>query len=72
MLSRIFGESHMSVLSDKHNNKTFSESPPVSLIHCIKNILSYSSGKCRDSLTTADLSSTNGCSEFHLCTIFIH
>ena len=71
MLSRIFGEPLMSV-SNKHNHKTFSKSPLVSLVHCIENILSHSSGKWRDSLKIADLSSTNGCSEFDLCTIFIH
>ena len=58
--------------SNKYNYKTFSESPPGSLLHCIENILSHLSGKCRDSLTMAALSFTNGCSEFHLCTIFIH
>ena len=58
--------------NNKHNNKTFSKSPPTSLLHCIGNILSYSSGKRPDSLTMADLSFTNGCSRFHLCTIFIH
>ena len=46
--------------------------PPASLIHCIGNILSHSSGKWRDSLTMAALRFTNGCSEFHLCAIFIH
>ena len=68
MLSRIFGEPLTSI-SDKHNYKTFSKSPPASLVHCIENILGNSSGKCRDSQTTADMSCTNGCSEFHLCTI---
>ena len=59
----------MSIIN-KHN---FSKSPPASLVHCIENVLSHSSGKCRDSLAIADLSSTNnGCSEFHLCTIIIH
>ena len=71
MLSRIFGEPLMSI-SNKHNYKTFSESPPASLVRRIENILSHSSGKCHDSLTIADMSFTNGCSEFHLCTIFIH
>ena len=60
MLSRIFGEPLMSILSNKHNHKTLSKSPPASLVHCIENILSHSSGKCRGSLTIADLSSTNG------------
>ena len=71
MLSRIFVEPCMSIIN-KQNYKTFSKSPPASLVHCIENVLSPSSGKCRDSLAIVDLSSTNGCSEFHLCTIFIH
>ena len=32
------------------------------LLHCIGNILSHSSGKCRDALTMAALSFTSGCS----------
>ena len=71
MLTRISSEPLMSI-SNKHNCKTFSESPPASLIHCTGNILSHSSGKWRDSLTMAALSFTNGCSQFHFCTIFIH
>ena len=71
MLSRISSEPLMSI-SNKQNYKTFSKSPPASLIHCIGNILSHSSGKWRDSLTMVVLSLINGCSEFHLCTIFIH
>ena len=71
MLSRIFSEPLMSV-GNKHNYKTFLKSPPASLIHCIGNILSHSSGKWRDSLIMAALSFTNECSEFHLCSIFIH
>ena len=65
MLSRISSEPLMSI-SNKHNNKTFSKSPHASLLHCIGNILSHSSGsgKWRDSLTMAALSFTNGCSEF--------
>ena len=60
-------------ISNKHNHKTFSESPDASLLHCMENILSRSSGKFRDSLTMAVMCFTNGCSEFfHLCTIFIH
>ena len=70
MLSRISSEPLRSI-SNKHNHKTFSKST-ASLIHCISNILSHSSGKWRDSLTMAALGFTNGCSEFHLCTIFIH
>ena len=68
MLSRISSESVVSV-NNKHNYKTFSKSPPASLLHCIGNILSHSSGKWHDSLTMAALSFTNRCSEFHLCTI---
>ena len=71
MLSRISNELLMSI-SNKHNCKTFSKSRPASLIHCMGNILSHLSGKWSDSLTMAALSLTNGCSEFHLCTIFIH
>ena len=71
MLSRISSEPLMS-FSNKHNYKAFSKSRPASLIHCIGDILSHSSGKWRDSLTMAALSCTNGCSEFHLRTIFIH
>ena len=63
MLSRISNETLMSI-SNKHNNKTFSERPPASLLHCIGNILNHSSGKWRDSLTMAALSFTNGCSKF--------
>ena len=68
MLLRISIEPVMSV-SNKHNHKAFSKSPPAFLLHCIRNILSHSSGKWRDSLTMAALSFINGCSEFHLCTI---
>ena len=70
MLSIISSEPLMS-LSNKHNYKTFSKSPPASLLHCIGNILSHSSGKWRDFLTMAALSFTSGCSELHLCTIYI-
>ena len=59
-------------ISNKHNHKTFSKSPPASLLHCIGSILSHSSEKWRDSLTMAALSFSNGRSEFHLYTIFIH
>ena len=71
MLSRISSEPLMPV-SNKHNYNTFSKSPPASLLHCIGNILSHSSGKWRDFLIMAALIFTSGCSEFHLCTIFIH
>ena len=59
-------------ISNKYSYKTFSKSHPASLLHCIGNILSHSSGKWHDCLTMAALSFTNGCSEFHLCTIFVH
>ena len=52
-------------ISYKNNHKTFSGSPSASLLHCIENILRHSSGKCRDSLTMATLSFTNGCPKFH-------
>ena len=68
MLSRISSEPLMSI-SNKHNYKAFSKSRPASLIHCIGDISSHSSGKWR---TMAALSFTNGCSEFHLRTIFNH
>ena len=45
MLSRIFGEPLMSI-SNKHNYKAFSKSPPACLVHCIENVLSHTSGKC--------------------------
>ena len=63
MLSRISSEPLMSI-SNKYNYKTFSKSPPASLLHCIGNILSHSSGKWHDSLTIAALSFSP---EFHLC-----
>ena len=71
MLSRISSEPLMSI-NNKHIYKTFSNSPTASLLHCIRNILSYSSGKWGDSVTMAALNFTNGCSKFHHCTIFIH
>ena len=71
MLSTVSSEP-LTSMSNKRNNKTFSKSPPASLFPCIRNILSHSSGNGGDSLTTAALSFTNGCSDFHLCTIFIH
>ena len=67
MLSRISSEPFMSI-SNKHNYKTFSRSPPASLLHCMRNILSHSSGKWRDSLTMAALSFTRGCSVQYLFT----
>ena len=57
MLSRISSELLKSI-SNNHNCKTFSKSPTASLLHCIGNILSHSSGKWRDSLTMAALSFT--------------
>ena len=71
MSSTISSEPLMPI-SNKYNYKTFSEGHPASLLHCIENILNHSSGKWRDPLTMAALSFTSGCSEFHLCTIFIH
>ena len=47
----------MSIMN-RHNYKTFSKSPPISLVHCIENVLRHSFGKCRDSLAIAGLSST--------------
>ena len=55
-------------ISNKQNYKTFTKSPPASLLHCIKNILIHSSGKRHDSLTMAALSFTKSTG---LCTIFI-
>ena len=60
-------------ISNKRNHKTFSKSPPASLLHCIGSNLNHSSGKWSDSLTMASLSLTSESgSEFHLCTVFIH
>ena len=53
----------------KYNYKTFTKSPPASLLHCIENILNHSFVKCRDSLTMATLSLAKLTG---LCTIFIH
>ena len=39
----------------KHNYKTFTKSPPASLLHSIGNILNHLSGKCSHSLTMAAL-----------------
>ena len=58
MLSRISSEPLMSI-SHKHNHKTFSKSPPASLLHSSGNILSHSSGKWRVSLTMAAPSFSN-------------
>ena len=57
MLSRISSEPLLSI-SNEHNHKTFSKSRPASLIHCMGNTLSHSSGKGRDSLTMVALSFT--------------
>ena len=57
MLSTISSEPLMSI-SNKHSYKTFSKSPLPSLLHCIGNILSHSSGKWCDSRTMAALSFT--------------
>ena len=69
MLSKLFGEALYISISNKHSYKTFTKSPPASLLHCIKNVLNHSSGKCRDSLKMAALSFTKPTG---LCIIFIH
>ena len=43
-------------ISNKHNYKTFSKCPLASLLHCIENILSHSSGNCCDSMRMTALS----------------
>ena len=68
MLLRIFSEALMSI-SNKHNYKTFTESPSPPLLHCFENVLNHSSGKCPDSLTMASLSFTKSTG---VCAIFIH
>ena len=56
-------------ISNKHNHKTFTKSPPASLLHCIENILNHLFGKCRNFLTSmAALSFTKSTG---LCTKFI-
>ena len=70
MLSRISSEPLMYV-SNKHNYKTFSKSPPASLLHCIGTILSHLSGKWRNTLTMAARVSPIDALSF-TCTIFIH
>ena len=55
--------------SNKHNYKTFTESPPASILDCIENFLNHLSGKCRDSSTMTAQSFTKSTG---LCTIFIH
>ena len=67
MLSRI-SVRHL-CKSNKHNYKTFTKSPPASLLHCIQNILNHSSGKCCDSLTVVALSFAKSTG---ISTIFIH
>ena len=56
-------------ISDKHNYKTFTKSLSASLLHCIENILNYTSVKCRNSLKMAALSFTRSTG---FGTIFIH
>ena len=69
MLSRVFSEVLMSI-SDKHNHKTFTKCPPASLLYCIESILSHSSGKCGNSLSSmAALSFTKSTG---FCTKYIH
>ena len=43
-------------ISKEHDYKSFTRSPPASLLHCIENIFNHSFGKCRDSVTMAALS----------------
>ena len=64
MLSRISSEPPLLSISNKHNFKIFFKSPPASMLHCIRNILSHSSGKWRNSLTMAALSFTNHAPSF--------
>ena len=45
-------------INSKHNYQTFTKCPPASSLHCIENILNFSSGKCRNFLTMAALSFT--------------
>ena len=52
----------------KHKFKSFTKSPPASLLHCIGNFLKHPSGKCHDSLTMGALSFIRSTG---LCTIFI-
>ena len=54
MLLRTFREALMSI-SKKHKYKTFTESSPASLSHCMGKVLNHSSGKCRVFLTIAAL-----------------
>ena len=68
MLSKIFNEA-LVLVSNQHNYKTFTKSPPASLLHCIETILNHSYGKCRDSLKMAALSSTMSTG---ICAIFVH
>ena len=68
MLSRILSEALMS-LSVKYNYKTFTKSPPASLLLCIANIFNHSSGKFCSFVTMAALSFPKSTS---FCTKFIH
>ena len=71
MLSGISSEPLMPI-TNKQKYKTFSKRTPASLLHCIGNILSHSSGNWREFYNNGRSGFTNGCSEFQLCTIFIH
>ena len=53
-------------ISDKYNYETFTKSLPISLLHCIENILNNSCEKCCDSLTMGTLNFTKSTA---LCTI---
>ena len=55
-------------ISNKYHYKTFTKSPPASLLHYMETILNHSSGKCCDSLKMAALSFTMSTG---ICTICI-
>ena len=69
----VIGELLISIIN-KHNQKNTTRKPSQKVLLHLGTLHGkrHLSGKCRDSLAIADLSSTNGCSEFHLCTIFTH
>ena len=69
MLLRIVSEA-LTSMSNTHNYKTFTKSPPASLLDYIENILNHSCGKCCRSLKIAVLSLKSQLAL--ICTIFIH
>ena len=69
MLSRIVSEALTSI-SNTHNCKTFTKSPPASLLHYIENSLNHSCWTYINSLKMATLSLTSQLAL--ICTIFIH